>query len=320
MRRARLGGLEVSAVGYGCPTFSGIPSADYEANAIKVLHRTVERGITYIDTADHNEGNNEAILAKAFRGRWREVQIASKVGNRKSWPGQTRDVDGRPETIAKLCDESLGRLGCGTLDLLYLHRVDPQVPIEESVGALKRLVEAGKVRHIGLSEAGAASLRRAAAVHPVAALQSEYSLWTREYEADSFPAAKALGIGIVAYYPLGRGFLSGATALGEKDVRRRLPRFQPGNYEKNLALLDRVKALASAKGCTVGQLALAWLIAQGAVPIAGTLNAQHLDENAAAGDIALTPAELTALDAIFPRTGAVAGPRFAEDRSKELNI
>ena len=326
MRYRTLGkaGPRVSAVGYGCPTFSGKPTADYGAKAIRVLHRAIDLGITYIDAADHNEGNNEEILAKALRGRWQEVVVATKVGNRKSWPGSDRDADGRPEVLTRLADESLARLGVDCVDLLYLHRVDPEVPIEDSMGALKRLVEAGKARHLGLSEAGPATLKRAMAVHPIVALESEYSLWTRDYEADTLPAAKAAGVGLVPYNALGKGFFAGAVGadLAANDGRRKLPRFQAGNLEKNLGLLERFRAIASGKGANVGQLALAWLIAQGdwVVPIPGSLNEAHLEENAGAAEIPLTPADLKAIDAIFPPTGAVAGPRFAEDRSKELNI
>lgn len=318
--------LKVSAIGYGCPTFSGRPSAAYEANAIAVLHRAVACGITYIDAADHNEGNNELILAKAFKGRWQDIVVSTKIGNRRSWPGSDRDADGRAETLTRLCNESLSRLGCPAVDLLYLHRVDPRVPVEESIGALKRLVEAGKARHIGISEAGPASLRRANAVHPITALQSEYSLWTRDYETDSIPAAGVLGIGFVAYNPLGKGFLAGAIesleALSPKDPRRKLPRFKEGNFAKNLSLIARFKEIAAAKSCTPGQLALAWLLAQGGfiVPIPGTSNLMHVEDNAAAAEIVLSPAELKAIDAIFPRQGGVAGARFAEDRSQELNI
>jgi aryl-alcohol dehydrogenase-like predicted oxidoreductase len=326
MRYRTLGkhGPKVSAVGYGCPTFTGKPSADYEAKAIRILHKAIDLGVTYIDAADHNEGNNEEILAKALKGRWKDVVVATKVGNRKSWPGSGRDADGRPETLTRLANDSLKRLGVDCVDLLYLHRVDPEVPIEESIGALKRLAEAGKAKHLGMSEAGAATLKRASAVHPIVALESEYSLWTRDYEADTLPAAKTLGIGVVPYNALGKGFFAGAVSadLGPKDGRRKLPRFQAGNLEKNLGLLERFRAVASAKGATVGQLALAWLIAQGEwiVPIPGTLNEAHLQENAGAAEITLTPKELEAIDTIFPRSGAVAGARFAEDRSKELNI
>jgi aryl-alcohol dehydrogenase-like predicted oxidoreductase len=327
MRYRNLGreNLKVSVIGYGCPTFSGQPKADYEANAIAILHRAQDLGVTYIDSADHNEGNNELILAKAFKGRWDKVVVSTKVGNRKSWPGSDRDVDGRPESLTRLCEESLTRFGTDCIDLLYLHRVDPAVPIEDSIGALQRLVVAGKARHIGMSEAGPQTLKRGNAVHPITAVQSEYSLWTREYEADTLPAADALGIGFVAYYPMGRGFLSGAIAslddLPEKDARRKLPRFEKDNFAKNLELRARFKTLAANKGCTPSQLALAWLVHQKptVVPIPGTLTMAHLEENAAAAEVALTAEEMVAIDRIFPVTG-VAGPRFGEDRSKELNI
>jgi aryl-alcohol dehydrogenase-like predicted oxidoreductase len=235
-------------------------------------------------------------------------------------------VEGRPEYVSWACENSLRRLETDYIDLYYLHRVDPKVPIEDTVGAMARLVGQGKVRHIGLSEAGAQTLRRANAVHPVTAVQSEYSLWTRDYEADTIPVVRELGIGYVAYYALGRGFLGGAfktfSDLGEKEAKRRGPRFHEENFECNAALVKQLRAIADAKNCTVAQLALAWILHQGDffVPIPGTYKIAHLEANAAAADIHLTADELAAIDKIFPRQGAAVGGRHPYDRSKELNI
>ena len=319
--------LKVSALGYGCPPFQGKLSDANEKQAIVVLHRAIDIGVNFIDTADHNNGNNEEILAKALKGKRGEVVLTTKFGNLRGQPwADGREVEGKPEYAAWACENSLRRLQTEYIDLYYLHRVDPKVPIEETVGAMARLVEQGKVRHIGLSEAGAQTLRRANAVHPVTAVQSEYSLWMRDYEANTIPAARALGIGYVAYYALGRGFLGGAfkefSELGEKEAKRRGPRFHEKNFQHNAALLKQLQGIADAKNCTVAQLALAWILHQGDlfVPIPGTYKIAHLESNAAAADIRLTPEELAAIDKIFPREGAVAGTRHDYDRSKELNI
>jgi len=321
--------LRVSAIGYGCPSFIGRPSSQFEADAIRALHRAIDLGVTFIDCADHNEGNNEEILGKAFRGRWKDIVVTTKIGNRRSWAGSNRPSDGRPESIVRFCDGSLARLGAETIDLLYLHRVDPTVPIEETIGAMKRLIEAGKVKHIGICEAGPPTLRRAHAVHPITALQSEYSLWFRDYERDSIPAARTLGIGFVAYNPMARGFLAGAITAPpgpgdgrRNDLWRRSPRLQGDNFTHNYSLFTRFAELAAEKGCTPGQLGLAWSLAQGdfIVPIPGTASIVHLEENSAAVEITLSDDELEAIDAIFPRDGGVMGPRFGEDRSQELNI
>lgn len=319
--------LKVSAIGYGCPPFQGKLSDADEKQAIAVLHRAVEIGINFIDTADHNNGNNEEILAKALKGKRDKVALTTKFGNLRGQPwAEGREVEGKPEYVAWACENSLRRLETDYIDLYYLHRVDPKVPIEDTVGAMARLVEQGKVRHLGLSEAGPETLRRANAVHPITAVQSEYSLWTRDYEANTIPVARELGVGYVAYYALGRGFLSGAftdfTDLGEKEAKRRGPRFYEENFQHNLALLKRLQAIADAKKCTVAQLALAWILHQGDffVPIPGTYRIKHLEANAAAAEIQLTTAELMAIDQIFPRDGAAAGGRHAYDRSKELNI
>jgi aryl-alcohol dehydrogenase-like predicted oxidoreductase len=319
--------LKVSAVGYGCPPFQGKLNDTDEKQAIAVLHRAIAIGVNFIDTADHNNGNNEEILAKALKGRRGEVVLTTKFGNLRGQPwAEGREVEGKPEYVSWACENSLRRLETDYIDLYYLHRVDPKVPIEETVGAMARLVEQGKVRHLGLSEAGPQTLRRANAVHPITAVQSEYSLWTREYEANTIPVVREIGIGYVAYYALGRGFLGGAfkdfSDLGEKEAKRRGPRFHEENFHHNAALLKQLQAIADAKKCTVAQLALAWILHQGDffVPIPGTYEIAHLEANAAAADIRLTADELAAIDRIFPREGAVAGGRHAYDRSKELNI
>jgi aryl-alcohol dehydrogenase-like predicted oxidoreductase len=315
-----------SAIGYGCPPFRGTLPPDDERRALRVLDRAVELGITYIDAADHNGGNNESLLAPFLRRHRSDVLLSTKFGNRKGYPGEeSRPADGRPEMVARYVEASLARLGTDHVDVLYFHRVDPGVPIEDTVGAMKRLVEQGKVRHLGLSEAGPATLRRANAVHPITAVESEYSLMTRDYEADTLPACRDLGIGYVAYYPTGRGFLAGKfRSLGQLepgDNRRTSPRFRDENLTRNLRLLDTFAGIAAARGCTASQLALAWVLAQGdfIVPIPGTMRIEHLEENAAAASISLTDAELAELDRLFA-PDAVAGDRFEVDRSRELNI
>ena len=319
--------LKVSAVGYGCPPFQGKLSDGDEKQAITVLHRAIEIGMNFIDTADHNDGNNEEILAKAIKGKRGDVVLTTKFGNLRGQPwANGREVEGKPEYVSWACENSLRRLETDYIDLHYLHRVDPKVPIEETIGAMARLVEQGKVRHLGLSEAGPLTLRRANVVHPITAVQSEYSLWTRDYEANTIPVVRELGVGYVAYYALGRGFLGGAyndfSDLGEKEAKRRGPRFHEENFQRNAALVKQLRAIADAKNCTLAQLALAWILHQGDffVPIPGTHRIEHLESNAAAADISLTSEELTAIDKIFPRTGAVAGTRHDYDRSKELNI
>jgi aryl-alcohol dehydrogenase-like predicted oxidoreductase len=318
--------LRVSAIGYGCPPFQGRLSPGDEAQAIAVLHRAIDIGVDFIDTADHNNGNNEEILAKALKGKRQQVVLTTKCGNLRGQPWAAgREVEGRPEYVFWACENSLRRLQSDYIDLYYIHRVDPKVPIEDTVGAMAQLVKQGKVRHIGLSEAGGETLRRASLVHPVTALQSEYSLWTRDYEKNTIPAVRELGIGYVAYYVLGRGFLGGAwknfSELGEREANRRGPRFHEVNFAHNAALLKQLEAIAAAKNCTVAQLALAWILHQGDffVPIPGTYKISHLEANAAAADIKLTLDELAAIDKIFP-PGAAAGTRHDYDRSKELNI
>jgi len=318
--------LRVSAIGYGCPPFQGKLSDADEKQAVAVLHRAIDIGVNFIDTADHNNGNNEELLAKALKGKRGQVVLTTKFGNLRGQPwAEGREVEGRPEYVSWACENSLRRLNTDSIDLYYVHRVDPKVPIEDTVGAMARLIEQGKVRHIGLSEAGGDTLRRANAAHPVTAVQSEYSLWTRDYEKDTIPLARELGIGYVAYYALGRGFLGGAwknfSELGEKEAKRRGPRFHEMNFQHNARLVKRLEAIAGEKKCTVAQLALAWILRQGDffVPIPGTYKLPHLEANAAAADIELTPDELAAIDKIFP-PGAAAGTRHDYDRSKELNI
>lgn len=318
--------LKVSAMGYGCPPFQGKLSDADEQQALAVLHRAIDIGMIFIDTADHNNGNNEEILAKALKGKREKVVLTTKFGNLRGQPwADGREVEGKPEYVAWACDNSLRRLQTEYIDLYYVHRVDPKVPIEDTIGAMVKLIEQGKIRHIGLSEAGPATLRRANAVHPITAVQSEYSLWTRDYEANTIPICRELGIGYVAYYALGRGFLSGRwksfADLGEKEAKRRGPRFHEQNFQRNINLLRQLEAIADAKKCTVAQLALAWILHQGDffVPIPGTYKIGNLEANAAAADISLAANECATIERIFP-PGAVAGTRHDYDRSKELNI
>lgn len=319
--------LKVSAIGYGCPPFQGKLKQEDERQAIAVLRRAMEIGINFIDTADHNNGNNEEILATALKGKRSAVVLATKFGNLRGQPWAAgREVEGKPEYVSWACDNSLRRLQTDYIDLYYLHRVDPKIPIEETVGAMAKLVEQGKVRHLGLSEAGPQTIRRAHAVHPITAVQSEYSLWTRDYEADTIPVVRELALGFVAYYALGRGFLGGAfndfAEIGEQEAKRRGPRFHRENFQRNAALLRELQSIAESKGCSVAQLALAWILHQGDffVPIPGTSKIPHLETNAAAADIQLASTESAAIERIFPREGGVSGARHAYDRSKELNI
>ena len=318
--------LKVSAVGYGCPPFQGKLTDADEIQAIRVLHHAIDIGINFIDSADHNNGNNEEILAKVLQHRRADVVLTTKFGNLRGQPwANGRQVEGKPEYVAWACDRSLMRLQTDYIDLYYLHRVDPKVPIEDTVGAMAKLVEQGKVRHLGLSESGPETLRRANAVHPIAAVQSEYSLWTRDYEANTIPVCRELGVGFIAYYALGRGFLSGKwrdfSQLGETEAKRRGPRFHEQNFSRNVNLLRELEQIADSKQCSVAQLALAWILHQGDffVPIPGTYKIANLEANAAAAEISLDADELAAINRIFP-AGAAAGGRHDYDRSKELNI
>jgi aryl-alcohol dehydrogenase-like predicted oxidoreductase len=321
MRQRTLGqGLQVSAQGLGCMGMSAWYGATDETESIATIHRALELGIVFLDTADiygQEMGDNERLVGRAIAGRRDEIVLATKFGNVRNEDG-SREISGKPDYIRQAIDRSLERLGVDHVDLYYQHRVDQTIPIEETVGALKELVEAGKVKHIGLSEASAETIRRAHAVHPVSALQSEWSLWTRDPETNGvLGTVRELGIGFVAYSPLGRGFLTGRFRspddFEEGDFRRSHPRFAGGNFQRNLDLVERVQELAAAKGCTSGQLALAWVLSRGddVVPIPGTKRRSYLEENAAADDVVLTPDELADLDAIFPPDVA-AGDRYAD--------
>jgi aryl-alcohol dehydrogenase-like predicted oxidoreductase len=294
-----------------------------DAASIATLHRAIDLGITFWDTADaYGPFRNESLLGQALRGRRQQVVVATKFGFQRNADGTPVGINGRPEYVRQACDASLSRLGVEAIDLYYQHRVDPAVPIEETVGAMADLVRAGKVRHLGLSEAAPATLRRAVTVHPITALQTEYSLWSRDPEGDLLATCRELGIGFVAYSPLGRGFLTGRFRsiddLEPNDWRRQNPRFQGENFQKNLDLVAEVQRLARHKGCTPAQLALAWLLAQGddIVPIPGSTKAERVAENAGAVAVALTPAELAAIDALAPR---VAGERYMAGGMKLVN-
>jgi aryl-alcohol dehydrogenase-like predicted oxidoreductase len=317
MRKRRLGtqGLEVSALGLGCMGMSEFYGVRDEAEAVATIHRALDLGIDFFDTADmYGPFTNEELLGRALRGRRQGVVIATKFGNIRGADGAFLGIDGRPEYVRACIDASLRRLGVDHVDLYYQHRVDPKVPIEETVGAMADLVRAGKVRYLGLSEAAAATIRRAHAVHPISALQTEYSLWSREPEAEILPTLRALRIGFVPYSPLGRGFLTGAIKkpddLVPGDRRRIFPRFRDENMSRNLEIVAKVEQLAAARGITPAQLALAWVLAQGEdlVPIPGTKRRKYLEENAAAATVTLSPAELAALGALAP----VAGDRYPD--------
>jgi aryl-alcohol dehydrogenase-like predicted oxidoreductase len=309
-------GLRVSAIGLGCMGMSQSYGAVDDEESTRTIHRALDLGITFLDTADaYGKGANETLVGRAIKSRRREVVLATKFGLIPGPSGPATDVDARPERVKAACEASLGRLGVDVIDLYYAHRVDPKVPIEATVGAMAELVREGKVRFLGLSEAGPDTLRRAYRTHPIAALQSEYSLWSRVPERAVLPACRELGIGFVPFSPLGRGFLSGSVKgleqLAANDVRRGLPRFQDENLQHNVGLLERLEEMALAKGCSAPQLALAWLLAKGPdiVPIPGTKRRRYLEENAAASEIALTAEDVAALDRAFP-PGSAAGERY----------
>jgi aryl-alcohol dehydrogenase-like predicted oxidoreductase len=312
--------LTVSSLGLGCMGMSEFYGTPDEAAGLATIHRALELGITFLDTADmYGPFTNELLVGRAIAGRRDEVQLATKFGNVRGPNGERLGISGTPEYVHQACDASLQRLGVDHIDLYYQHRVDPKVPIEDTVGAMAELVQAGKVRHLGLSEASAATIRRAHAVHPITALETEYSLFTRDLEDEILPTIRELGIGLVPYSPLGRGILTGqitAESLGkEGDARnsRYFPRFQGEALEANLRLVDKVKEIAAAKGVTAGQIALAWVLAQGedVVPIPGTKRVKYLEENAAARDVELSRDELEALERAVPRD-AVVGSRYGD--------
>jgi len=319
MEQRRLGnqGLVVSALGLGCMGMSWAYGEPNDDESIATLHEAIERGCTFLDTAEvYGPWKNEELLGRALVGKRDQVVLATKFGFAISDTGQTLGCDSRPERVKAVCDASLQRLGTDHIDLLYQHRVDRNVPIEDTVGAMADLVRAGKVRFLGLSEASPRTLRRAHAVHPISALQTEYSLWQRDVEAEILPTCRELGVGFVAYSPIGRGFLSGRFKspddFPEDDFRRNHPRFQGENFQRNLELVERVEQIAEEKGVTAGQLALAWVLAQGddIVPIPGTTTRKHLEENIAAADIELSSDDLARLDEAAPK-GATAGDRYA---------
>jgi aryl-alcohol dehydrogenase-like predicted oxidoreductase len=328
MKKVALGnqGLEVSRIGLGCMGMSEFYGPSDRAKNLAALHFALDHGMTFWDTADmYGVGENERLVAEVLKERRDEVQLATKFAIVRTEDGAITGVNGRPDYVKQACDASLKRLGIDTIDLYYQHRVDPDTPIEDTVGAMKELVEAGKVRCIGLSEAGVDTIRRAHKVHPITALQSEYSLWSRDPEDEHLACVRELGIGFVAYSPLGRGFLTGQIRsmadLDETDWRRFNPRFQGDNFQKNLDLVDAVHGMAKEKGCTAAQLALAWLLRQGddIVPIPGTRHADRIAGNIAACDVDFTDADLIRMDEIAPH-GVAEGLRYPEIAMQMLNL
>ncbi|HKU02319.1 MAG TPA: aldo/keto reductase [Arthrobacter sp.] len=316
MKMRTIGQLTVSALGLGCMGMSEFYGSGDEQESVATIHEFLDAGGSLLDTADmYGPFTNEKLVGSAIAGRREDVVLATKFGNERREDGSWVGINGRPDYVRSACDASLQRLGVDHIDLYYQHRVDKTVPIEDTVGAMAELVQAGKVRHLGLSEASAETIRRAHAVHPITALQTEYSLWEREPETKVFPVLAELGIGFVPYSPLGRGFLTGQIRsvddFAEDDFRRHSPRFQGENFTRNLELVDRVKELADRKQCTPGQLALAWLLAQGEhiVPIPGTKKRERLRENLGAVDVELTRDELQLLDELAP-AGSTAGARY----------
>jgi aryl-alcohol dehydrogenase-like predicted oxidoreductase len=296
-----------------------------EVESIATIHRAIELGVTFLDTADiYGLGRNEELVGKAIKDRRDEVVLATKFGNIRAADGTFVGVNGKPDYVRSACEASLRRLQVDVIDLYYQHRVDPETPIEDTVGAMAELVDAGKVRYLGLSEAAPDTIRRAQKVHPIAALQTEYSLWSRDPEGGLLDTVRELGIGFVAYSPLGRGFLTAKITsldeLAEDDWRRNMPRFEQANFLRNMELVERIRAVAADKGCTPAQLALAWVLGQGEdiVPIPGTKRRSYLEENVGALDVRLTPEELTEIDSLLP-PGAAAGPRYTEHGMRTIN-
>ncbi len=316
MKQRSLGSLRVSAIGLGCMGMSEFYGAHDDAQSIDTIHRALDLGVNFLDTADmYGPFTNEMLVGRAIRDRRDEGVLATKFGNMRSEEGAFLGINGQPDYVRAACDGSLKRLGVDHIDLYYQHRVDADVPIEETVGAMAELVRAGKVRHLGLSEAAPRTIRRAHAIHPIAALQTEYSLWSRDPEDEILPAVRELGIGFVAYSPIGRGFLSGQWRsiddLAPDDWRRNNPRFQGENFQRNLDVVEKIEEIAREKGVTPARLAIAWVLAQGddIVPIPGSKSRKHLEENVAAAEIELTPEELARIDAVAPK-GVAAGDRY----------